>query len=254
MKRATAEERALARASLYRLLSLAFSYPTAEVHAQLEGAIEVARVGATLIDDAAEKGVAALAAALVDTGYRDLEGSYQTVFTLSYSEDCPPYETAFSASHIFQQTQHQADISGFYRAFGVRPDGDRPDHLATELEFGYLLALKEARAREEGDRPGLDATRAAHRKFLGEHLARWAPLAAGRVALGGGHAWHTSAAHLLTSFTAWDVRFLRLAKVDRYRDEPAPPVQSEADGCPIDECPAPAAPNLEMETSHVPAP
>ncbi|MEE9298765.1 MAG: molecular chaperone TorD family protein [Acidimicrobiia bacterium] len=251
MKRATAEERALARASMYRLLSLAFSYPTKDVHAQLEGALEVARVGATLVSDEIAAGVKALERALAGTGARDLERSHQTVFTLSYSEDCPPYETAFSASHVFQQTQHQADVSGFYRAFGVRPDGDRPDHLAVELEFAYLLALKEARAREEGDRSGLDTTRAAHRTFLREHLARWAPLIAGRVVLAGGRDWHTAAGRLLAEFIGWEERFLRIGRVDRYRDEPAPPEPTEADGCPLDECPPFLAPDPEPRHAEI---
>ena len=254
MKRATAEERALARASMYRLLSLAFSYPTEEVYAQLDGALGVARVGATLIDDAATDGVLVLAAILAGAGHRDLERSHQTIFTLSYSEDCPPYETAFSASHIFQQTQHQADISGFYRAFGVRPNGDRPDHLAAELEFGYLLALKEARAREDGDHSGLETTRAAHRAFLREHLARWASLIAGRVIVAGGHDWHTAAARLLAEFIGWEERFLRIGKVDRYRDEPTPLEPTGADGCPVDECPPFTAPNHETESRHARVP
>lgn len=237
MKRATAEERALARASMYRLLSLAFSYPVEEVRTQLDGALEVAGVGSTLISAEAVDGVAALRRALEGIAARDLERSFQVVFTLSYSEDCPPYETAFSASHVFQQTQHQADLSGFYRAFGVRPEGDRPDHLAVELEFAYLLALKEARAREEGNASGLETTRAAHRTFLREHLARWAPLIAARVVLAGGHAWHTAAGVLLRDFIAWEERFLRIGVVDRYRDEPTPPEPSPDDGCPLDECP-----------------
>ena len=251
MKRATAEERALARASMYRLLSLAFSYPTEDVHTQLEGAFEVARVGATLISDETVAGVEAMGRAFAGTDARGLERSYQTVFTLSYNEDCPPYETAFSASHVFQQTQHQADIAGFYRAFGVRPEGDRPDHLAVELEFAYLLALKEARAREEDNRSGLDTTRAAHRSFLREHLARWTPLIAGRVALAGGHAWHTSAAHTLAGFIRWEEGFLRVGRIDRYRDEPGPPDPMETDGCPVDECPPFLAPE---ESRHAEVP
>ena len=252
MERATGEERALARASVYRLLSLAFSYPTKETHAQLEGALEVARVGASLLSHEMSAGVEAMARAAEGVGARAVERSYQKVFTLSYNEDCPPYETAFSASHVFQQTQHQADIAGFYRAFGVQPEGDRPDHLAVELEFAYLLALKEARAREEGNRSGLDTTRAAHRSFLREHLGRWAPLVAGRAALAGGHEWHTAAARTLAEFIRWEERFLRIGKIDRYRDEPGPPDPLEEDGCPVDQCPPFLAPKQEPSHADVP--
>ncbi len=234
MKRATAEERALARASVYRLLSLAFTYPTADLHAQLEDAVDVALVGASLLTPGTASGVEALRRALSGTSATDLERSYQSVFTLSYNEDCPPYETAFSAGHVFQQTQHQADVAGFYRAFGVVPQGDRPDHLAVELEFAYLLALKEAQARADGNRSGWQTTRAAHRAFMREHLGRWSRLVAGRIVLGGGHAWHTAAGRLLDEFIAWDESFLRVGKVEPYRDEPIPPEPAEMDGCPME--------------------
>ena len=106
MKRATGEERALARATIYRLLALNFSYPTPKVWGGLGLALEGAVVGAELIDEATEVGVAAVANALGAMSQESAEAAYQGVFTLSYNEDCPPYETAFSASHLFQQTHH----------------------------------------------------------------------------------------------------------------------------------------------------
>ena len=218
MVRCTAEERALARASLYRLLALAFSYPTAEVRTALPQAVEVAHVAAELTDDATARAVATFAEALEAS--TTLEPAYQHVFTLSYSEDCPPYETAFSSSHIFQQTQEQADIAGFYKAFGVNAQAERPDHVALELEFCYLLALKEAYARELDEREHVAICRDAERTFLREHLARWAQLIGQRVAVTGAGTLYGAAGALLVAFVAWEECFLRLGAVARYRDEP----------------------------------
>jgi TorA maturation chaperone TorD len=218
--RCTAEERSLARAAAYRLLALAFSYPTPEVRAALPGAIEVARVAAELTDGATAAKVEEFADALARDGDAGLEAAFQRVFTLSYSEDCPPYETAFSSSHIFQQTQEQADIVGFYRAFGVDPESERPDHIALELEYCYLLALKEAHARELGEADHIRICRDAQRAFLRDHLARWAQLIGQRVAVTDSGGVYGAIGELLVAFVNWDERFLRVGRVRRYRDEP----------------------------------
>ena len=217
MKRCTAEERALARATIYRLLALSFSYPTPEVRVGLGPALDVAERAAELIDEACVQGVAEVRAAHESAA--DPERVYQDVFTLSYSEDCPLYETAFSASHLFQQAQHQADIAGFYRAFGVGAHGDRPDHLAMELEFAYLLTLKEAWARDAGERSQVQTCRHASRSFLRDHLGRWAPLIGQRIVVTAAGSFYAAASQLLLSFIAWEQRFLRLPRIELYRDE-----------------------------------
>jgi TorA maturation chaperone TorD len=69
-----------------------------------------------------------------------------------------------------------ADIAGFYQAFGFRSGGsvrERPDHLSAELEFMYLLALKEAYAVENSLTEQAEICADAQRKFLQDHLAAW---------------------------------------------------------------------------------
>ena len=220
MVRCTAEERALARAALYRLLALALSYPTDETQHALPRAIEVAAVAADLTEEHTRHAVAEFAEQWRLSDARELETAYQKVFTLSYSEDCPPYETAFSANHIFQQTQQQADIVGFYRAFGVDATAERPDHIVLELEFCYLLAAKEARARELEEPEHVRLCRDAQRSFVRDHLARWAPLIGQRAVIADDDSPFGRAGRLLVAFSAWEERFLRLGNIARYRDEP----------------------------------
>lgn len=234
MVRCTGEERALARASVYRLLALAFSYPTREVREAIRPAIAVAEVAATLLDDDLDRHVAQLGTALEAS--ETIEADYQHVFTLSYSEDCPPYETAFSANHIFQQASQQADIAGFFRAFGVVPNAERADHLAMELEFMYLLALKESHARSARESEHIQITRSAQRTFLTQHLARWAPLIGQRVVIFGAGSAYETAGRLLIAFSAYEERFLRLGTIDRYRDEPLMIADDPGDfECPMDD-------------------
>ena len=220
MKRATGEERALARATIYRLAALAFSYPTRDTVDELRQTLDVAEVAAELIDPVTAAAAAGLAKELAETDQPALETAYQQVFTLSYSEDCPIHETAFSAKHLFQQVHQQADIAGFYRAFGVDANQERSDHLAAELEFCYLLTLKEARARSNREPEHIEVCRQGQRVFLRDHLARWAPLIGNRIIVTGAGTWYERAGWLLMAFIATEERYLRLGAIERYRNDP----------------------------------
>jgi TorA maturation chaperone TorD len=73
-----------------------------------------------------------------------------------------------------------------YRAFGFDVGGavhERPDHLATELEFMYALALKEIYAATHHMTEAIEICVDAQRKFLRDHLAAWIGFFAKRLAL-----------------------------------------------------------------------
>ncbi len=91
--------------------------------------------------------------------------------------DCPPYEMYFSGSHIWQQTQDLADISGFYKAYGIEmAEGEttsRWDHVAVELEFLHFLTYKLAYAIENHGEEEQESCLEAKKKFLNAHIGRW---------------------------------------------------------------------------------
>jgi len=84
------------------------------------------------------------------------------------------YGTEHLAQNEFQRANYLSDIMGFYRAFGLEPDKDRPDSLSCELEFMHYLIFKGLHALKDGEesekkenaRICLDA----QRKFFTEHL------------------------------------------------------------------------------------
>ena len=76
------------------------------------------------------------------------------------------------------------DVLRFYDHFGVDPAPatqyrDRPDHVATELEFMHYLAFREAEAVGRGADPA--PYRTAQRDFLAYHLCDLTGTIAGRV-------------------------------------------------------------------------
>jgi DMSO reductase family type II enzyme chaperone len=82
------------------------------------------------------------------------------------------------------QPHRLADLAAFYRAFGLQvadDAGERQDHLCLELEFLTVLCAKEAFALQTDPDLAM-ATRAAQKQFLREHLGRWIPAFASRVA------------------------------------------------------------------------
>jgi TorA maturation chaperone TorD len=77
------------------------------------------------------------------------------------------------------------DLAGFYRAFGLTlnpTEHERLDHVSCECEFMCFLALKEAYAIEHDDVAMLEETRKASRLFLRDHLARFGPAFARKLA------------------------------------------------------------------------
>lgn len=178
---------ALKRAAVYRLLGLALSYPDADALAHVARLAAHAEASAP---PAVREALAALGAAAAAADVEELAAAYVAMF--DRGDACPPYEGAWAERPAMGgKGTALADIAGFYRAFGVAPSADRPDiedHVAAELEFMSLLALKEAAALADGGGERLEVTRAAQTAFLGDHLGRWADAfatALGEAAVGG---------------------------------------------------------------------
>ena len=109
-----------------------------------------------------------------------LQSEHRRVFGLAGSQ-C--YETEIGSPHEYRQSQEMADLAGFYRAFGFDVGGavrERHDHLAVELEFMYVLALKESYAASQSNSDYFEISLDAQRKFLSDHLGKWSELFASR--------------------------------------------------------------------------
>lgn len=110
---------------------------------------------------------------------QQLEGRWVRWFDLGR---VAPYEGSNVPPTAGGITPRLADIAGFYAAFGLKIERDRPDHLVAELEFvGFLLAQEaEALAAEDDDQAAVAGD--AIRTFLRDHLGTWVTAWAARVA------------------------------------------------------------------------
>jgi DMSO reductase family type II enzyme chaperone len=175
-----AVRRALERAAVYRLLALAFAYPTPARLESLAGEAWKAAAAATPALRVALRRLADAAA-----GADDASLAAEHVALFQQQVQCPPYEGAYGPPQMSGKPALLADVAGFYQAFGVAPAETQPeveDHIGAEAEFMSALALKEAWARSEGHAEGLAVTRDAARAFLRDHLGRWGTVFARRLA------------------------------------------------------------------------
>ncbi|MCB0116463.1 MAG: molecular chaperone TorD family protein [Caldilineaceae bacterium] len=132
------------------------------------------------------------------------------------------YETEYGLPHEFRQAQEMADICGFYRAFGFESGGelhDRPDHVAVEMEFMHVLALKEAYALHDHNLEHAEVAVDAQRKFLEDHLGNWISLFAQSLRLNAGDELYPALSHFIEAFVGADARRLGAKIQPRRREE-----------------------------------
>jgi DMSO reductase family type II enzyme chaperone len=184
---------AMARSFLYRFLALAYEDPTPEGWTEMtacdqlrsfELAVEVLAGDPPALREAA----AACRAQFTREAFELFLEPYLSAFGHAARGRCPLNEIEYGdlkADPLFQP-HRLADLAAFYRAFGVEvaDDGhERHDHLCVELEFMCVLAAKEAFALEHQlDLDDLSLCRDAQKRFLREHLGRWIPAFARRLA------------------------------------------------------------------------
>jgi TorA maturation chaperone TorD len=176
----------------------------------LEAALERLGAGAPV-----RSAARAVGETLERTGPAGLRASYEATFEASGGLLCAPNEMSHVADtpqEGLTRTFEMADVAGFYRAFGVEvaPGGERPDHVAAELEFMHLLAVKEAIARDRPDASEqAEVCRDAARTFLRDHLGRFSDRLAERLEASATDPLWTGAGRLLAGFVARDAEHLQ---------------------------------------------
>ncbi len=175
-------DQTLARSLTYRLLSQAFAYPMADAVEELRvDDLRLVRAWSGALPEDVRAAIEPMTAAWEDGPREELEARFAALFSHVHSADCPMYETDYGPRDIWRQTETLVDIAGFYRAFGMREDRERPDHVATELEFVHVATYKEAWAQAQGDVEHAHLCRDATGSFLEAHLLRWVPSFLARV-------------------------------------------------------------------------
>jgi TorA maturation chaperone TorD len=94
----------------------------------------------------------------------------------------PPFESVWREDRLIGEST-VAVIEAYARAgfADIAPEAGPQDHIAVELKFLALLALREMEAWRGGDVAGAEKRLAQQREFLERHLATWVPRWADRL-------------------------------------------------------------------------
>jgi DMSO reductase family type II enzyme chaperone len=181
---------AVGRSFIHRFLAKAYEDPTPESWRWLTdaGTTAAVRSVAGILGGSPGRSSEALMASLIPDAFGSFLNAYLAAFGHAARGSCPLNEIEYGdikADPLFQP-HRLADLAAFYRAFGLEiaaDAGERHDHLCLELEFMCVLAAREAYALEHQlDADQLAQGRDAQKKFLREHLGRWTPAFARRLA------------------------------------------------------------------------
>ena len=181
---------AVARSFIHRFLAKAYEDPMPETWRWLTQGqtINSLRAANAFVGQSLLASAESLIAALQPAAYDSFLNAYLAAFGHAARGSCPLNEIEYGdikADPLFQP-HRLADLAAFYRAFGLEVTedaGERQDHICLELEFMCVLAAKEAYAVEhQFDSDQLAQCRDAQKKFLREHLGRWTPAFARRLA------------------------------------------------------------------------
>jgi DMSO reductase family type II enzyme chaperone len=235
-RQAQAARRALARSAGYQVLSQATVYPSKEVVSALrEEDLPQARTAVDILGQAFSDRLEALAKEMqVDA--TQLQTEHRKIFTHILSLDCPPCETVYTSRQIFEETQELSDIAGFYRAFGLElAERERLDHISVELEFMQFLTFKEAYAQLNDGPAKARLCREAQRKFVQDHLGRWALRFAQQLERSADGGFFGAVASLVDTFLSAEIDFLRARPEAIVVDANWRTQSAGDDGCPAAE-------------------
>jgi TorA maturation chaperone TorD len=165
---------------------------------------------------------------------------YERTFGLLSSCACPPCEAEYIfGKHDFQRSQTMADVSGFYRAFGLQPSRRHPerhDHIVLELEFMAFLLGMERRAlqsQEPDAHEKAELCRAAQQRFMREHLAWWAPALGHILSREDAHGFYSAAGVFLSALIAAERALLNVPPPTSRAAPSAIERPEECEGCQI---------------------
>lgn len=175
-----------AQHAVYRVLGSVFLPPEPDRLAMLVAAVpEIERVAQPLEGMAGHRAWTSLVhrlGSLDDDDVDRMRTQYTGLF-LSGSRDLTvqPYESSYAPVSEYDIATVSAAVESRYRRAGIQlaTTGELPDHVAVELEFCAYLCHQEGDAVSDVDAAHW---RAERRSFLDDHLIRWLPDFAAKLA------------------------------------------------------------------------
>ena len=191
---------AAARADFCRFLAVCYYEPGREF-AEEKLFESMAAVGG-LVDDEFEAGAHRLGEAFAAVGLDELLIDYTRLFLGPIDAPAMPYGSVWLGTEKELMQESTMAVLALYEEGGFEIAEDfreLPDHVAAELEFLYVLLFRESRG-------GGDEAAALKKRFLAEHLGRWAGPFTEAVKAGAQCAFYRELGDLTNRFVAVEAR------------------------------------------------
>jgi TorA maturation chaperone TorD len=200
-------------AAAWRLLSLGFAPPTAELLDEIRSLAEALHDldGTPELDD--------LLQVLPNIAMKDLSAQHASLFRGKVL--VAPYEGSYELDPI-RQGRQMADVAAFYLAFGAEahgPAAERPDFVGCELEFLSFLELRRLAALE-ADEDGVEIVESIRDAFLTDHAGRWLPTFFRELSSAAEHGYYRSLADFGASLLEAELSRLELTPTPLSRRRP----------------------------------
>lgn len=189
---------AYARSAIYKLLSLAISYPDEEIAHLLHSGILFEELK-NYVEKLPKSPLIQQVKNLKPISTEELQTEYTASFDVGIpSPPCSLYEQ----SYLSYKQELLSNLQSTYASEGLQADLSQEgyDHLAVELEFMHILSNQEAKGKE---------VREKQREFLERHMASWLPLMIEQAKLKLNSSFYAGLLDLIFSFVSYDLQFLK---------------------------------------------
>ena len=167
-------DQAAARTELCRFLSACY-YEPAEEFAE-EKLFDSMLAAASRVDQALADSARRLGQAFAAQDLQTLLVDYTRLFLGPMQALAQPYASTWLAPAPSPDEDAAATTMDLYAEGGFEVDADfqeRPDHVALELEFLYLLNFRIIQAQQDSASDDIAAAEQLRHRFLREHLGLW---------------------------------------------------------------------------------
>lgn len=199
-------DKGAAREDLCRFLAACYYQPGPEFAE--EKLFDSMLAAASRIDAELAARARRLGTAFAAEGPEDLLLDYTRLFLGPNQAFAQPYGSVWMSGERTLMDDSSMAVDRLYEEGGFEIDEnfrELPDHIAAELEFLYLLIFRENRARQSGESGALAAITGLRRRFLDEHLGRWAAPFTEAIVAGARSAFYRELAELTDRFVSMEV-------------------------------------------------
>ncbi|MEM3415418.1 MAG: molecular chaperone TorD family protein [Thermoproteota archaeon] len=206
----------LYKAFIFSYLARAFAYPTKILIDILLDGLEDLEICLNKLN--IDFGIKSFKQIITKLDLASLQADYTKLFLLALL--APMSETSYEIDKTSRRAYELADVSGFYKAFGVEPNtGVEPDNLQIELEFLSILLQKKILLEDENNKDGVEICEKAYYEFLQDHLGRWYDLFVKLINEHSDEEFYKVLANLLKAFIDIETKDMKIYKLFTYKEE-----------------------------------